>query len=126
VVGVGTLQGGVIPDPKREANHAEPIIRSALDRNSLNAIATTSGGRYLELDRESDVEIATRIVDAARRRAVSIAPEPMMEAVYWPFLFAAACFLVPAVLFLRDRAELGIAVLGGGLVLAVVTSLLRM
>ena len=67
VVGVGSLQGGVIPDPKRAANPDEPIIRSALDRRSLTTIATTSGGRYLELDRESDVAIANQVIDAARR-----------------------------------------------------------
>ena len=79
VVGVGSLQGGVIPDPKRVANPQEPIIRSALDRNSLNAIAVTSGGRYLELDRDSDVAIANQIIDAARRRSVTVAPEPALE-----------------------------------------------
>lgn len=125
VVGVGSLQGGVIPDPKRVANPEEPIIRSALDRNSLNVIATTSGGRYLELDRDSDVAIANQIIDLARRRSVAAAPEPTMEAMYWPLLFAAACAAVAGLLFLRDRSELWIQAVGGGLVLAVVSSLLR-
>ena len=125
VVGVGTLQGGVIPDPKRAANPNEPVIRSALDRRSLTAIASTSGGRYLELDRESDMTIANQIIDSARRRAVAAQPEPTMQPVYWQFLFAAACIAVAGVLFLRDRSELWIEVLGGGLVLAFVTSLLR-
>ena len=79
VVGVGSLQGGVIPDPKRAANPDEPIIRSALDRRSLNTIATTSGGRYLELDRESDVAIANQVIDAARRRSIASPPEPAMQ-----------------------------------------------
>jgi Ca-activated chloride channel homolog len=126
VVGVGSLQGGVIPDPKRASNPSEPIIRSALDRRSLNAIAATSGGRYLELDRGSDVDLANQIVDYARRRAVTTAPEPAMQPVYWQFLFLAACFAVPAVVFLRDRSELWIQVVGGGIVLAVVTALLRL
>lgn len=126
VVGVGTLQGGVIPDPKRETNPAEPIIRSALDRTSLNQIAATSGGRYLELDRETDVEIANRIIDAARRRAVTTQPEPSMQPVYWQFLLLGAFFAVPAVVFLRDRAELAIAVIAAGVVLALITTLLRL
>ncbi len=125
VVGVGSLQGGVIPDPKRVANPEEPMIRSALDRGSLNAIATTSGGRYLELDRDSDVEIANQIIDFSRRRSVAAAPEPAMQPVYWPFLFAAACVAVAGLLFLRDRSELWIQALGAGLVLASVGSLLR-
>jgi Ca-activated chloride channel family protein len=125
VVGVGTLQGGVIPDPKRAANPNEPIITSALDRRSLNAIASTSGGRYLELDRETDVTIANQIINAARSRASAAQPEPAMQPVYWQFLFAAACSAVAGMLFLRDRSELWIQVVGGGLVLAIVTSLLR-
>jgi Ca-activated chloride channel family protein len=125
VVGVGSLQGGVIPDPKRVANPQEPVIRSALDRKSLNVIAATSGGRYLELDRDSDVAIANQIIDAARRRSIAVAPEPAMEPVYWPFLLAAACAVVAGLLFLRDRSELWIQALGGGLVLAIVSSLLR-
>jgi hypothetical protein len=125
VVGVGTLQGGVIPDPKRATNPNEPIVRSALDRTSLNAIAATSGGRYLELDRDSDQRIALQIVDAARRRASAAPPEPSMQPVYWPFLFAAACLAIVSMLFLRDRSELWLQVLGGSIVLAVVTALLR-
>ena len=125
VVGVGTLQGGVIPDPKRAANPSEPAIRSALDRRSLNSIAGTSGGRYLELDRESDITIANQIIDSARRRSVAARPEPTMQPVYWQFLFAAACIAVAGVLFLRDRSELWIEVLGGAVALAVITSLLR-
>ncbi len=125
VVGVGSLQGGVIPDPKRAANPAEPIIRSALDRRSLNTIATTSGGRYLELDRESDVGIANQVIDAARRRSIASPPEPAMQPIYWQFLFAAACAAVAGVLFLRDRSELWIQALGAGVVLAAVSAFLR-
>jgi Ca-activated chloride channel homolog len=125
VVGVGSLQGGVIPDPKRAANPEQPIMRSALDRPSLTTIATTSGGRYLELDRDTDVAIANQIIDAARRRSVTLAPEPVLQPVYWPFLFAAACLAVTGVLFLRDRSELWIQILGAGVALAVVGALLR-
>jgi Ca-activated chloride channel family protein len=124
VVGVGSLQGGIIPDPKRVANPQEPVIRSALDRNSLNAIAAASGGRYLELDRDTDVATANQIIDAARRRSVAVAPEPMLEPMYWPFLMAAACAAVTGLLFLRDRSELWIQALGGALVLAIVTGML--
>jgi Ca-activated chloride channel family protein len=125
VVGVGSLQGGVIPDPKRAANPEQPIIRSALDRASLTTIATRSGGRYLELDRDGDVAIANQIIDAARRRSVTSAPEPAMQPVYWQFLFAAACLAVAAVVFLRDRSELWIQAVGAGVVLMIVGAFLR-
>jgi Ca-activated chloride channel family protein len=125
VVGVGTLQGGVIPDPKRVTNPGQPVVTSALDRRSLNAIATTSGGRYLELDRESDITIANQIIDSARRRSVAAQPEPTLQPVYWQFLFAAACCAVAGVLFLRDRSELWIELLGGAAILAILTNLVR-
>ena len=125
VVGVGSLQGGVIPDPKRAANPEQPIIRSALDRASLTTIATASGGRYLELDRDSDVVVANQIIDAARRRSVSLPPEPTLQPVYWPFLFAAACLAVTSVLFLRDRSELWIQMLGAGIALMIAGAFLR-
>jgi hypothetical protein len=44
---------------------------------------------------------------------------------YWQFLFAAACFAVAGVLFLRERSELWIQVVGGAVVLALVSVLLR-
>ena len=125
VVGVGSLQGGVIPDPKRAANPEQPIVRSALDRASLTTIATTSGGRYLELDRDSDVAVANQIIDAARRRSVTLAPEPALQPVYWPFLFAAGCLAVASILFLRDRSELWIQILGAGIALMIVGAFLR-
>jgi len=43
VVGIGTTAGGIIPDPKREAN--QPAIRSVLNRAELTRIATAGGGR---------------------------------------------------------------------------------
>jgi hypothetical protein len=125
VVGVGTPQGGIIPDPERAADPARPPVTSALDRAPLNAIAAGSAGRYLELDREPDIVVATRIIDAARRRAVASTPEPALQPVHWQFLVAAAGTLGFAVLFLRDRAELWIAATGGTIVLAALASLLR-
>ena len=67
VVGVGTTAGGIIPDPKREPN--QPVVRSILNRAELTRIATSGGGRYYELDRETDREIANQIIDQTRRRA---------------------------------------------------------
>jgi Ca-activated chloride channel family protein len=129
VVGVGTQSGGIIPEPPKPATGTEAAppparIHSALDRPSLQRIATTSGGQYFELDRDSDVNIAHRIIDAGRRRVISLPPEPRMEELYWPVLFAAACLAGAAVVFLRSPTELLIQVAGGALILASLSALL--
>jgi Ca-activated chloride channel homolog len=106
VVGVGTTAGGIIPDPKREAN--QPVVRSILNRAELTRIATAGGGRYYELDRETDREIANQIIDQTRRRAGTTGIQEGTRELYWNFLFAAGIFLAIGVLFLRDRVALGL------------------
>jgi Ca-activated chloride channel family protein len=124
VIGVGTARGGVIPDPTPAANRSPPIV-SRLDRASLVAIATAGGGEYLELDRERDLDVANRIIDAARRRAHSATATPVMQEVYWPFLIAAGCLTVMGALFLRDRSELWIQIVAAALTTATVVAVLR-
>ena len=121
-VGVGTLRGGIIPDPKRipaadprRAPTPPPITRSSLDRASLRRIANTSGGQYLELDRQSDTDLANRIVEAARRRSGPASQEPQLQEVYWPFLIAAAGVMMAGLLFLRERTELVLQLTGGAI-----------
>jgi len=106
VVGVGTTAGGIIPDPKREAN--QPIVRSILNRAELTRIATAGGGRYYELDRETDRDIANQIIDQTRRRAGTTGIQEGTRELYWNFLFAAGVFLALGVLFLRDRVALAL------------------
>ena len=106
VVGIGTTAGGIIPDPKREAN--QPAIRSVLNRAELMRIATAGGGRYYEIDRESDREIANAIIDQTRRRAGTTGVQEGTQELYWNFLFAAGVFLALGVLFLRDRVALAL------------------
>jgi von Willebrand factor type A domain len=106
VVGVGTTAGGIIPDPKREAN--QPIVRSILNRAELTRIATAGGGRYYELDRETDRDIANQIIDQTRRRAGTTGIQEGTRDLYWNFLFAAGVFLAIGVLFLRDRVALAL------------------
>ena len=106
VVGVGTTAGGIIPDPKREAN--QPVVRSILNRAELTRIATAGGGRYYELDRETDREIANQIIDQTRRRAGTTGIQEGTRELYWNFLFAAGIFLALGVLFLRDRVALAL------------------
>jgi hypothetical protein len=106
VVGVGTTAGGIIPDPKREPN--QPAVRSILNRPELTRIATAGGGRYYELDRETDREIANQIIDQTRRRAGTTGVQEGTRELYWNFLFAAGIFLALGVLFLRDRVALAL------------------
>ena len=131
VIGVGTLSGGVIPEPPQSvalrqtapaANRA-PVF-SALDRASLRQLATASGGEYLEMDRDSDVNLANRVVDAARRRVVTLPPEPRMEEMYWQVLVAAAWVALAGV-FSLTRTPLAIVFVGIGLALTSLATFLR-
>jgi len=135
VVGVGTISGGMIPDPKRAAARAltstsstdvrPPAIHSTLDRDSLEAIATAGGGQYLELGRESDREIANRIISAARRSAGPLGVESTARDLYWQCLLAAACLLIAGVIFMQERAELWLYTLGTGAALFVIWTVTR-
>jgi hypothetical protein len=106
VVGVGTTVGGVIPEPNRDPTRA--AVSSSLDRSSLGVLATAGGGRYFELGRESDRDIANTIIDATRRRAQSGDIEETTRDLYWSALLVAAGLLGLGVLFLRDRASLAL------------------
>ena len=124
VVGVGTARGGVIPDPVQAKSPTSPIV-SRLDRASLVAVASAGGGEYFELDRDSDVNVANRIIDAARRRAPSAAATPVLQEVYWQVLAAAGCLTVIGALFLRDPSELWIQIVAAALTTAAVVAALR-
>jgi hypothetical protein len=119
VVGVGTTVGGVIPEPNRDPSRA--AVSSVLDRSSLAAIATAGGGRYFELDRDSDRDIANAIIDATRRRAQSGDVEESTRELYWSALLIAAAFLGLGVLFLRDRASLTLQIAAAAAVLVILT-----
>lgn len=117
VIGVGTTVGGVIPEPNRDPSRA--AVSSVLDRSSLAAIATAGGGRYFELDRDSDRDIANAIIDATRRRAQSGKIEESTRDLYWSALLIAAGFLGLGVVFLRDRASLTLQLGAAAVVLLV-------
>lgn len=116
VVGVGTTAGGVIPEPNRLPGRA--AVSSMLDRSSLAVIATAGGGRYFELNREGDREIANAIIEATRRRADAAVDESSRE-LYWTALFVAALFLGLGAIFLRDRASLALQLIAAAGVLLV-------
>ncbi len=75
------------------------------------------------MDRESDREIATDIIDATRRRAGYQGIEEGTQPLYWRLLLVAAGFICVGCLFLQERAELAIQVAGAAIVLVIVTSL---
>jgi Ca-activated chloride channel family protein len=119
VVGVGTTVGGIIPEPGREPGR--PILSAQLDRASLATIATAGGGRYFEVNRETDREIANAIIEATRRRAESGDIQQTTEDLYWSALLLAAIFLALGVFFLRDRASLLLQLAAAAGVLMVLT-----
>ena len=94
VVGVGTTAGGIIPEPQRAAN-LSPVF-SSLDRDSLAVIASAGGGRYFELGREKDVDIANAIIASTRRRAVQTGMAQGTDELYPQCLAAAAVFVLLA------------------------------
>ncbi len=124
-IGVGTSGGGFIPNPPPNPGGGPPqeVVFSILDRASLSVIATAGGGRYFELDRESDREIANDIIDSTRRRAGFQGIEEGTQPLYWRFLFISAVLLCVGCLFLQERAELAIQVAGAAILLLIVTSL---
>lgn len=117
VVGVGTTVGGVIPEPNRDPTRS--VVSSVLDRSSLAALATAGAGRYFELDRESDRDIANSIIEATRRRAERGEVEESARELYWSALLMAAALLALGVLFLRDRASLALQIVAAAAVLLV-------
>ncbi len=106
VVGVGTVAGAMIPPPGSSLVATEPPMRASLDRESLREIARAGGGDYFELGRESDREIAARIISSVRRRATMVAQTDTHLDLYWHALFGAALAIALGIWFVRSRTEL--------------------
>jgi len=129
VIGVGTVGGGVIPEPEWPYGVVPAWaqggpVQSALDRGSLQAIALAGRGRYFELERETDRSIALRIIQDVRSRSATGLQEQRVDA-YWHFLLGAAGALGLALIFTRERTQLwwqAAAVIAALLLLANVTT----
>lgn len=103
VVGVGTTAGGAIPQPRGGRASSLP---STLDRASLTEIARAAGGRYFELDRDADREIANAVILHTRRRAQGEQFEETVRKWYWELLLAAGILALASVLLQRDTPVL--------------------
>jgi hypothetical protein len=129
VVGVGTGPGGLIPEaPGPDGVTPPSTIRGVLDRASLRQIASAGGGEYYELGRESDRDIAFRIIGSIKRRAVAsmeAQADESVEELYWQFLFAAALVLCFGAFVLKEGAELWWQAAGAMAAVLLLTDALR-
>lgn len=116
VIGVGTTAGGRIPYNPKETWEIEQgkdflNVHSAIDRASLQEVAREGGGKYFELNRESDRQIAMEIIRATRMRSANKKEEKVFADLYWYFLCAAAAILGMAVIAIREKIELWMLVI---------------
>jgi Ca-activated chloride channel family protein len=125
VVGVGTTVGATVPAPATDTRAAEPPIHTALDRVSLQEIARAGGGDYFELGRQSDRDVASRIISTVRRRATVVQSIDSHVDLYWYCLWGAAIALGLGALMLRDRTELSLHALASLTALLVLAGAVR-
>jgi hypothetical protein len=125
VVGVGTLAGDWLPEiPQPPGEPPVPHAISRLNRASLMRIADSAGGRYFELDRDADRDIANAIVDAGRRLAPPKPAEPTVIEFYPRLLLAAIVLAGLGMLFMRGRVDLWLQCASTTLALAAVARVL--
>lgn len=125
VVGVGTLGGGNLPAvADDEGEEPKSPGRSRLDRASLQRIAAAGGGQYFELDRDQDRDIANAIIDAGRRQAPVTTERGTTEDLYWRFLAGALGLVAFGSIFIRERTELWMQLLGAAAAGAAVWTLI--
>jgi Ca-activated chloride channel family protein len=90
VVGVGTVTGGIIPQPRGDDGEIpKSRIRGRLDRAVLRHIARQGGGQYFELGAAPDRDTAFALLAAARQHASGSQVEERVEPLYWYALLGA-------------------------------------
>jgi Ca-activated chloride channel family protein len=128
VVGVGTQSGGRMPVvPQLDAETAPedmPPVMSRLDRPALQRIASAGRGRYFELDRMPDREIANAIVDTGRRLAPALGTVQEHTDLYWWALYASAIIVGIGTLFVREPGALVILLAAGAVSVATLQKIL--
>jgi len=129
VVGVGTVGGGMIPEPPRADGTTPPAaVHAILDRDGLRQIAAAGGGEYFEIGREPDRDVSFRIIESVRRRAVASVEaeaEESREELYWQFLFLAGVILCLGTFVLKERAELWWQAAGALVAVLLISSAIR-
>ena len=106
-VGVGTTAGGLIPQlPAGPYDPPEAPLHSALDRDSLRAIAGAGDGAYYELGVDTAQDVALEILTDVERRAQSTHREEQFTELYWYLLAAAAGLVGLGTLLLREQTQL--------------------
>lgn len=118
VVGVGSLGGGLMPAFVDEGGK-EVVLRSKLEREGLQQIASAGGGKYFELDRDPDRDIANEIIETGKRLAPTVELTSQPRELHWYFMCLAAIFAAVGLCFLQDRADLVIQLIGASVVVAV-------
>ncbi len=129
VVGVGTVGGGLIPEPPRaDGTTPPPSVHAILDRENLRQIASAGGGEYFEIGHEADRDVAFQIIESVRRRAIAsleTESEESREELYWQFLFFAGVILCLGTFVLKERAELWWQAAGAVVAVLLITSAIR-
>lgn len=93
VVGVGTVTGGLIPEPAGDDGLIpKGKVRARLDRAALRDVARQGRGQYFELGAAPDIDTAFAILGAARAKATRVQSEERVEPLYWYALLAAVLF----------------------------------
>ncbi|KAF0094559.1 MAG: Mg-chelatase subunit ChlD [Puniceicoccaceae bacterium 5H] len=113
-VGVGTAEGGLIPDPRQGQGNflrdpvSNEIVRTKLDARTLQQIAQLTGGEYVQLN--SSGSGFTQLVNDAMDR---IPPEDLgtteqtvrIERFQWPLLAAICLLALEFIMGTRRRAR---------------------
>jgi Ca-activated chloride channel family protein len=119
VVGVGTVTGGLIPEPGGDDGVVPPPSRRAvLDEAGLRDIARAGGGAYYEIGREPDRDVAFRLISGVRQRASLSEETTSYEDLYWYVMVGGAVLLGIAALLLRKPVELWWQLAGAAVALA--------
>ena len=118
VIGVGTDTGGFIPAPilpggcywdeeseqqictESHPDETYTPIHSSIDRSSLQRIASAGRGRYFELDRMPDGEIAASIINAFRLQSFERKTKESFAELYWECMCGAMLFIGLSMFFL--------------------------